>query len=135
MGDDNDSSGTDDGHVLTFNTLLAAIDTAGMRDLFANSDPYFFFAPTDEAFAALPSDKRAALLNDPQALTTLIKTHFIPGYYPFGSLFSSSATPEIINVLGQKLRMTESVDIPTFAGPASLPGQACSSRAVSAALE
>jgi hypothetical protein len=81
----------DDGHVLTFKTLLAAIDTAGMRDQFANSSPYFFFAPTDEAFAALPKPQRDALLTDPQALRTLLKAHFIAGYYPFGSLFPCRA--------------------------------------------
>ena len=82
----NTKSYTDDGHLLTFNTLLAAIDKAGMRDLFSNKDPYFFIAPTDEAFSALPKDQLDALLNDPQQLTKLLKTGFMTGYYPSGSL-------------------------------------------------
>ena len=98
---------TDDGHVLTFKTLLAAIDAAGMHDQFANSGPYFFFAPTDEAFAALPKAQRDALLTDPQALSTLLKAHFIPSYYPFGNLFSVSATPELTNLLGHTFTMME----------------------------
>jgi hypothetical protein len=77
---------TDEGHVLTFNPLLAAIAKVGVRDQFVSSSPYLFFAPTDEAFAALPKAQLDALLNDPQALTTLLKAHFVDGYYPGGSL-------------------------------------------------
>jgi hypothetical protein len=77
---------TDNGAVITFNTLVAAIDKAGMRDQFANSNPYFFLAPTDGAFAALPKAQREALLADPQALATLLKASFIDGYFPTGSL-------------------------------------------------
>ena len=98
---------TDDHHVLTFNTVLAAIDKAGMHKQFANSGPYFFFAPTDEAFATLPKPQLDALLNDPQALSTLLKAHFIAGYYPFGTLFSASATPELTNLLGHTFTMME----------------------------
>ena len=98
---------TDEGHVLTFNTLLAAIDKAGMHDQFANSGPYFFFAPTDEAFAALPKAQRDALLNDPQALTTLLKAHVIDGYYPFGNLFSASPEPKLTNQLGHTFKMIQ----------------------------
>lgn len=104
----------DDGSVITFNTLVAAIDTAGMRDQFAASDPYFFLAPTDEAFAALPKAQRETLLTDPQALTTLLKAYFIDGYFPSGSLSGATygvANREVTNRLGQKLRfLSETVN-------------------------
>ena len=98
---------TDEGHMLTFTTLVAAIAKAGMRDQFASSSPYFFLAPTDEAFVALPKAQRDALLNDPQALSTLLKAHFIAGYYPFGSLFSVSSSPQLTNLLGHTFTMME----------------------------
>ncbi len=99
-------SKTDDGTPLTFNTLLAAIDKAGMRDMFTNGEPYFFIAPTDDAFAALPKDQLDALLNDPQQLTKLLKTGFISGYYPFGSLSGTTygiSDRVVTNSLGQDL--------------------------------
>jgi hypothetical protein len=97
---------TDDGHLITFNTLLSAIDKAGIRDLFSKEEPYFFIAPTDEAFSALPKDQLDALLNDPQQLAKLLKTGFMTGYYPFGSLSGATyGTPDrvITNMLGQDL--------------------------------
>jgi Fasciclin domain/Domain of unknown function (DUF4397) len=105
---------TDSGAVITFNTLVAAIDKAGMRDQFANSNPYFFLAPTDGAFAALPKAQRETLLADPQALATLLKAYFIDGYFPTGSLSGATygeADREVTNRLGQKLRfLSETVN-------------------------
>ena len=97
-----------DGHLLTFNTVLAAIEKAGMHDQFAKGGPYFFYAPPDEVFAALPQDQRDALLNDPQALAQQLKAHLVEGYYPYG-VFSGStygqADSEVTNLLGQKLKL------------------------------
>ncbi|CAN5604069.1 hypothetical protein BH10CHL1_BH10CHL1_33410 [soil metagenome] len=99
-----------DGHLLTFNTLLAAIDKAGLHDQFVGHDPYYFLAPTDEAFTALPKAQLDALLNDPQALTTLLKAHFIRGYYPYGNLsgpiYGAFGNVSVTNLLGQKLAMS-----------------------------
>jgi hypothetical protein len=110
---------TDDGHVFTFNTLLAAIAKSGMRDQFVSNSPYLFFAPTDEAFAALPKAQRDTLLNDPQALTTLLKAHFVDGYYPAGSLSGASygqTDRAVTNQLGQKLQLLQSGDSTTING-------------------
>lgn len=110
---------TDEGHVLTFNTLLAAIAKAGMRDQFVSNSPYLFFAPTDEAFAALPKAQLDTLLNDPQALSTLLKAHFVDGYYPGGSLAGASygqTDREVTNQLKQKLRLLQSGDSTTING-------------------
>jgi len=108
------STSADAGYLLTFNTVLAAIDKAGMHDQFAKGGPYFFLAPIDEAFAALPKDQLDALLNDPQALTTLLKGLLVEGYYPYGSLSGATygqADREVTNMLGQKLNFTnESVN-------------------------
>jgi hypothetical protein len=106
----NDRNVKINGHLATFNTLLAAIDKAGLRDRFTNNGPYFFLAPTDAAFDALPKDKRDALLNDPQALVNLIKAHIVDGYYPGGSLSGSiyqHADRTVTNELGQLLKFKE----------------------------
>ena len=38
----------------TFQTLLTAVDAAGLGDTLADGGPFTVFAPTDDAFAALP---------------------------------------------------------------------------------
>ena len=38
----------------SFNTLVAAVQAAGLVDTLKGEGPFTVFAPTDEAFAALP---------------------------------------------------------------------------------
>lgn len=65
----------DDGR---FDTLLAALDAAGLAQTFANPGDYTVFAPTDAAFAALPAGTVEALLADPQGeLTTILLYHVV----------------------------------------------------------
>ena len=47
-----------------FNTFAAAIKSAGLAETLAAKGPYTVFAPTDEAFKALPSGAYDALLRD-----------------------------------------------------------------------
>lgn len=75
-----------DGHLITFKTFLNLVDKAGMRDELVNGGPYFLMAPTDEAFASLSQAEMDELLNDPQAIKTLLNAHIVDGYYPSGSL-------------------------------------------------
>jgi fasciclin domain-containing protein/uncharacterized protein DUF4397 len=101
-----------DGHLLTFNTLLAAIEKAGLRDQLINSGPYFLMAPTDEAFDALSQADRDTLLNNPNALMTLLNAHIVDGYYPWGSLSGATygvSDRIVINRLGQKLNFRDDV--------------------------
>ncbi len=49
-----------------------------------------------------------ALLNDPEALTQLLKAHFVDGHYPYGSLSGiayGQTDREVTNRLGQKLSL------------------------------
>ena len=48
-----------------FTTLVAALDAAGLVDTFAGEGEFTVFAPTDDAFAALPEGTVEALLEDP----------------------------------------------------------------------
>ncbi|MBF9032052.1 fasciclin domain-containing protein [Rhodobacterales bacterium HKCCE3408] len=43
-------------------TLVAAVQAAGLVDTLTSEGPFTVFAPTDDAFAALPQDQVAALL-------------------------------------------------------------------------
>lgn len=63
-----------------FSTLVAAIEAAGLVDTLKGEGPFTVFAPTDEAFAALPAGTVEALLADPQGqLTQILLYHVVPG--------------------------------------------------------
>ena len=62
-----------------FQTLLAAVDAAGLADTLADGGPFTVFAPTDEAFAALPQETLNGLLADPPALAWVLAYHVVPG--------------------------------------------------------
>ena len=56
----------------TFTTLSAAVDAAGLTDTLNGKGPFTVFAPTDDAFAALPAGVVDALLK-PENKATLAK--------------------------------------------------------------
>lgn len=63
-----------------FTTLVAALQATGLDQVLANLDEdYTVFAPTDDAFAMLPEGTVEALLNDTDALTSILLYHVLPG--------------------------------------------------------
>jgi uncharacterized surface protein with fasciclin (FAS1) repeats len=62
-----------------FSTLLTAIEAAGLTEALSGEGPFTVFAPTDEAFAAVPADQLAALLEDTEALTAVLTYHVVAG--------------------------------------------------------
>jgi len=62
-----------------FTTLVAAVEAAGLVDTLKGEGPFTVFAPTDEAFAALPEGTVEALLADIPALTAILTYHVVPG--------------------------------------------------------
>jgi uncharacterized surface protein with fasciclin (FAS1) repeats len=63
----------------TFQTLLTAVEAAGLGETLADGGPFTVFAPTDEAFAALPEGTVQGLLADPPALARVLTYHVVPG--------------------------------------------------------
>lgn len=62
----------------SFNTLLTALDAAGLAKIFAQPGDYTVFAPTDAAFANIPQATLEALLADPQGeLTNILLFHVV----------------------------------------------------------
>lgn len=61
-----------------FSTLATALDAAGLTETLM-SGQYTVFAPTNAAFAKLPSDALAAALNDPEMLRAILLYHVVPG--------------------------------------------------------
>ena len=63
----------------SFKTLAAALTAAGLVDALKGEGPFTVFAPTDEAFAALPAGTVEGLLKDPKALAEILKYHVVAG--------------------------------------------------------
>ncbi len=62
-----------------FTTLLAAAEAAGLVETLMGDGPFTVFAPTDEAFAALPEGTLDSLLADPEALKQILLYHVVSG--------------------------------------------------------
>jgi transforming growth factor-beta-induced protein len=62
-----------------FMTLVAAVQAAGLAETLSGEGPFTVFAPTDDAFAALPAGTVEALLNDTPALTEILLDHVVAG--------------------------------------------------------
>lgn len=63
----------------SFQTLVAAVQAAGLADTLSGGGPFTVFAPTDEAFAKLPDGTVEALLADPEALADILMYHVVAG--------------------------------------------------------
>ena len=65
----------------SFKTLVAAIEAAGLEDTLKGAGPFTVFAPTDEAFAKLPSGTVEMLLKpeNKDQLVQLLSYHVVPG--------------------------------------------------------
>lgn len=62
-----------------FNTLVTAIQEAGLTDTLKGPGPFTVFAPTDEAFARIPQANLDALLNNTTELTDVLMYHIARG--------------------------------------------------------
>ncbi len=80
----------------TFTTLLAAAEAAGLVETLQGEGPFTVFAPTDEAFAALPEGTVEGLLEDTEALTEILTYHVVPGAVMSGDL-TDGMTAETVN--------------------------------------
>ncbi len=71
-----------------FTTLVAAVEAAGLVETLKGEGPFTVFAPTDEAFAALPEGTVETLLMEENRdqLTEILTYHVIAGEVMSGDL-------------------------------------------------
>ena len=74
-----------------FNTLLAAVDAAGLRGALEGPGPFTVFAPVDDAFAALPPGTVQTLVDNPPQLARILKYHVLAGAYQREALVQQPA--------------------------------------------
>jgi uncharacterized surface protein with fasciclin (FAS1) repeats len=60
-------------------TLVAAVTQAGLVDTLNGEGPFTIFAPTNDAFAAIPADQLEAVLADTDLLTSILTFHVVAG--------------------------------------------------------
>jgi transforming growth factor-beta-induced protein len=75
-----------------FNTLLAAVDAAGLTATLQGDGPFTLFAPTDSAFETLGETAVQSLLKDIPTLTNILKYHVIGGEIVLGSELGKNNT-------------------------------------------
>lgn len=72
----------------SFNTLVAAVEAAGLVETLKGEGPFTVFAPTDEAFAALPEGTVESLLlpENKDQLISILTYHVVPGKVMSGDI-------------------------------------------------
>ncbi len=77
MADDPAATAASNNPVLS--TLVAAVSEAGLVDTLNGEGPFTIFAPTNDAFAAIPEADLNAILADQELLTSILTYHVVGG--------------------------------------------------------
>ncbi len=79
-----------------FSTLVAAVKAAGLVDTLSGPGPYTVFAPTNEAFAALPAGTLDTLLKPENKATLqgILTYHVVPG-----SVYAKDVKPGMVTTV------------------------------------
>ena len=101
-----------------FTTLVAAVGAAGLAETLSGEGEFTVFAPTDDAFAALPEGTVESLLEDPEgALKDILLYHVAEGAVPAETVVTlDSATtiqgePVAISVVDGSVKLNDSANV------------------------
>lgn len=84
----------------SFNTLVAAVKAAGLAETLQGSGPFTVFAPTDAAFAKLPTGTVEGLLANREKLASILTFHVVAGKVMSSDIVASKgAQPTTVNGL------------------------------------
>ena len=86
-----------------FGTLVAAVQAAGLVEVLKGDGPFTVFAPTDEAFAALPAGTVEDLLKpeNKDQLIAILTYHVVPGKIMSADI--AGKTAEVATVQGSDI--------------------------------
>lgn len=94
-------------------TLVQALTAAGLTETLSGAGPFTVFAPTDQAFAAVPQPMTAYLMDpgNKAALAQVLTYHVVPGAITSADLFTQikagGGKATLTTVEGQPLTFTE----------------------------
>lgn len=82
-----------------FNTLVAAVQAAGLEETLRGPGPFTVFAPTDAAFAALPEGTVESLLlpENKDTLVSILTYHVLPGAVQAGDVLGKVQNVATVN--------------------------------------
>lgn len=86
----------------SFQTLVKAVQAAGLVNTLSSPGPFTVFAPTDAAFAKLPSGTVEGLLQDIPKLQAVLTYHVVPGKLTASDVVKSTS---LRTVQGQNIRV------------------------------
>ncbi|MBI5088260.1 MAG: fasciclin domain-containing protein [Actinobacteria bacterium] len=75
-----------------FTQLAGMVVDAGLVDTLRSAGPFTVFAPTNDAFAALPVDALHGVQDDPDVLATVLTYHVVPGELKLADLVDGPLT-------------------------------------------
>jgi uncharacterized surface protein with fasciclin (FAS1) repeats len=83
----------------SFTTLAAALEAAGLIDALKGDGPFTVFAPTDDAFAALPAGTVEMLLmpENKDKLVDILTYHVLAGQVMAADIAGKVTTVEMLN--------------------------------------
>jgi uncharacterized surface protein with fasciclin (FAS1) repeats len=90
-----------------FTTLASLLDRAGLAETLAGEGPFTVFAPTDEAFEAVPQETLDALAEDREMLRAVLLYHVVEGAARASDVASMNSA-ETLN--GDSVRLRTSGD-------------------------
>eukprot|EP00977_Amphora_coffeiformis_P009134 scaffold2072_cov162-Amphora_coffeaeformis.AAC.2 len=76
----------------TFSTLVTALTTAGLDSTLASPGDFTVFAPTNDAFSALPDGALDFLIANPSVLTSVLLYHVVQGSVPSSAIGAGGVT-------------------------------------------
>jgi uncharacterized surface protein with fasciclin (FAS1) repeats len=79
----------------SFNTLVKAVEAAGLVDLLKSPGPYTVFAPVDEAFDRMPEGTLDSLLQDIPKLKKIVTYHVLFGDVRSDNLLEIEEAPTV----------------------------------------
>ena len=97
-------------------TLVSAVSEAGLVDTLNGDGPFTIFAPTNDAFAAIPEADLNAILADQDLLASILTYHVVAGQALDAQELIDAGTVETVN--GETLTIATSGDTVTINGVA-----------------
>lgn len=101
-----------------FTTLVAAIQAAGLAEILSGEGQFTVFAPTDDAFAALPEGTVESLLEEPEgALKDILLYHVAEGALPAESVVTLESAmtiqgePVAVKVIDDQVMLNDSATV------------------------
>lgn len=115
MADDTAATAASNNPLLS--TLVTAVTEADLVDTLNSDGPFTIFAPTNDAFAAIPEADLAAILADKDMLTSILTFHVVAGEKMSAADLIEAGSATTVN--GAELTFTADGDALAINGSAS----------------